>query len=836
MTRDLIATYRLQFHAGFTFAHAEALVPYLAGLGVSHLYASPITLAVPGSTHGYDVADPTRINPELGGAEGFKRLAALLNAHGMGVILDIVPNHMAASSHNPFWIEMLEMGPDAPAARLFDVFWDTGKLMLPVLGDPLKATLEAGALSLRLQESGRIVLCHADHTYPLRPESVSALRAAAGIGAAEDITGERAAALEAVLAQADISALLDDQHWRLAWWRAAAHDLNYRRFFNITNLVGTRVEDPEVFALLHRLPLELVERGLVQGLRIDHVDGLADPAGYCARLRAAVGPSVPLLVEKILEPGEQLRPWPIDSTTGYERLNDINGLFVDPEGYAALERDLRARNILTGTPTARLAQAKQQVIVASLAAELDTLTALARDGLDGDMQDGDLTDAAIRQAVTALLVHCPVYRSYATWDRHAPEDEAVWDTIGTAIGAAEDPLTAAAAAVLLDRLRQPRIDSDRRFRQRFQQLSGPAMAKGFEDTELYRHPVLLCVNEVGGSLVHPAREGNEMHTLQVARAAAGARDLIPLATHDTKRGPDTRARLAALSAMPQAWLDLLDETREACAGLAREEDGVLQPDLLDQVLILQSLVSVWPVSVARMGEYLTKALREAKRHTNWETPNAAYEAHAQAFSTAVIEGEDGAGVRAAIARLVADLEPAGRLIGLAQVILQHTLPGTPDLYQGTEFRDFSLVDPDNRRPVDWDARRAALAGEGNLAQGDLAETDRQKFDLTRRLLALRRANPALTRGTYTALRLAPAPWGWFGFEREADGARVRVVVPTRVPEDPGEQARLRVLDPWPKLAWRAIDGTCFQAPDAEVEMAMALPSRWPYLIASVTAG
>ena len=826
MTRDLIATYRLQFHAGFTFAHAEALVPYLAGLGVSHLYASPITLAVPGSTHGYDVADPTRINPELGGVKGFERLAALLCAHGMGVILDIVPNHMAASSHNPFWTEMLEMGPDAPAARLFDVFWDTGKLMLPVLGDPLKATLEAGALSLRLEESGRIVLRYGDQAYPLRPESVETLRAAAGIGVAEDITAERGAALEAVLAQADIGALLDDQHWRLAWWRAAAHDLNYRRFFTITDLVGTHVEDPEVFALLHRLPLELVERGLVQGLRIDHVDGLADPAGYCARLRAAVGPGVPLLVEKILEPGEHVRPWPIDGTTGYERLNDINGLFVDPEGYGALERDLRARNILTGTPAARLAQAKQQVIVTTLAAELDALTALARDGLDGDMQDGDLTDAAIRQAVTALLVHCPVYRSYATWEQHAPEDAAIWDTIGATIAAAEDPLTAAAAAVLLDRLRQPRIDSDRRFRQRFQQLSGPAMAKGFEDTELYRHPVLLCVNEVGGSLVHPARAGGEMHALQQARAAAGACDLIPLATHDTKRGADTRARLAGLSAMPQDWCDLLEETRDARAGLAREEAGLLQPDPLDQVLILQTLVSAWPVSVERMGAYLTKALREAKRHTNWETPNAAYEAQAQAFCAALIAGEEGATARAALARLVARLEPAGRIIGLAQVILQHTLPGTPDLYQGTEFRDFSLVDPDNRRPVDWDARKAALAGEG-----DSVEADREKFDLTRALLALRRASPALLRGSYTPLRLAPAPWGWFGFEREADGARVRVVVPTRVPDPLGEAAALRFLDPWPQGAWRRLDGAHLEAPDAQ----MTLPARTPFLIASPSA-
>ncbi|MDF2999693.1 MAG: malto-oligosyltrehalose synthase [Xanthobacteraceae bacterium] len=664
MNPELCATYRLQLHKGFTFADAEALVPYLASLGISHLYASPITTAVPGSTHGYDVADPTRINPELGGEEGFEKLAARLAEHGMSVLLDIVPNHMAASSHNPFWMEMLERGPDCPAAKLFDVFWEKGRLLLPVLGDPLQATLEAGQLLLRAEASGRIVLAYADHAFPLRPESVAELRAAAGLSEAQAplSAGDRAK-LDAVLAAADLAAILDAQHWRLAWWRTAAHDLNYRRFFNITDLVGVRIEDPEVFEIVHRLPLDLVRRGLVHGLRIDHIDGLVDPAGYCARLRALVGPDVPLVVEKILEPGERLRDWPIDGTTGYERLNDINGLFVNAEGYRALEEDLRARHLLTDTPAKRLADAKWQVLATSLAAEVETLTRLARDGLDGDIAAGDLTEAAIRQAVTALIVHCPVYRSYATRDSHTPDDEAIWGMIRTVMEVAEDPLTNAAGAVLLERLRAPRIDSDRQFRLRFQQLSGPAMAKGFEDTELYRAPVLLCVNEVGGSLEHPARDLDEMHALNGARAAAQARDLTPLATHDTKRGPDTRARLATLSFRPDSWLNFLDETREACAALARQEAGLVLPDPLDQVMILQTLISAWPISEERIAAYLTKALREAKRHTNWETPDEAYEQAAQAFATAIVAAPESEPIRTAIGRLVEALAPAARIVG-----------------------------------------------------------------------------------------------------------------------------------------------------------------------------
>ncbi len=860
-TPELRATYRLQFHRDFTFADAEALVPYLAGLGISHVYASPVTMAVPGSTHGYDVTDPTRVNPELGGEDGLERLSRTLAGRGMGLIIDIVPNHMAASTRNPHWMEMLEFGPASPKARLFDVIWESGRLLLPVLGTPLQEAVEAGALSLHFDaEAGRVVaVAYGDHAFPLRPESVAGLLDAAtarepslgalaatyrslateadaiSIGRAEEarrrlsgLDDAARAALEAALVEADLPAVLDAQHWRLAWWRTASHSLNYRRFFNITELAGVRIEDDGVFEFVHRLPLDLVRRGLVHGLRVDHIDGLVDPAGYCERLREAAGPGVPIFIEKILEPGERLRSWPVDGTTGYERLNDINGLFVDLEAYRAIEDDLRRGHILTGTLASRLAAAKRQVLETSLRAEVDLLSRLARDGLDAAMAAGDLTEAAIRHAVVAMIVHCPVYRSYATEAGFDENDVAVWSAIRAAVEANEDPLTASAVALLLGRLERPQTASDLEFRSRFQQLSGPAMAKGFEDTELYRVPVLLSVNEVGGSLEHPARTREEIHAAATDRAAAGARDLIPLATHDTKRGPDTRARLDALGLAPERWLAFLTEQEPLLARLARKPDGVDSPDAIDRLLIVQTLLSTWPVSGERVDAYLEKALREAKRHTNWETPDEAYEQAARDFAAALTTGPEGEPFRTALAGVIETLGPTARLIGLQQVVLQHTLPGTPDIYQGTECRDFSLVDPDNRRPVDWDLRKAALEVAGGLAAG-VDPADAEKFALTRELLALRGENPSLLHGRYAPLRAEESGWRWFAFEREVDGQAVRVVVSTRFGDlgrADGDDIEATFAEPWPG-EWIALDGTPLRIDGRR----LLLPRHRPFAVA-----
>lgn len=852
MTRPaLTATYRMQFHRDFPFAAAEALVPYLAELGISHLYASPIFAAVPGSQHGYDVTDPNRINPELGGEEGFERLHAALRQYGLGLILDIVPNHMAASPHNPYWMEALEFGRAAPAAKLFDIDWDAGpdggKILLPVLGDPLQASLEAGAISLGADhEAGRLVaVAYGENAYPLSAATTAellaeaareepALREAAASWAAlaggnldpAAIAAARAAlaamsgsaALDARLAAAPLAGILEAQHWRLSWWRTAADDLNYRRFFNITDLVGVRVEDPDVFAATHALVLDLVRAGKADGLRVDHIDGLMDPARYLADLRGAVGDGVPIFVEKILERHETLRDWPIEGTTGYERLADINGLFIDEAGWRVFEDDLRARNLLAGTQAERIANAKRDVLQTNLATEIDTLARLAREGLDEAMRAADLTETALRRAVVALLVHCPVYRSYATARDHSPEDEAIWDGIGAAVARAEDPLTAAAASLLLARLKAPETASDRLFRLRFQQVSGPAMAKGFEDTELYRNVTLLSANEVGGDLNEPWREPDELHARYTARARAGARDLVPLATHDTKRGPEARARLNALSFIPERWLDFVTRAQTLCAPLRRSGAGRLMPDDIDFRLIQQTLVAAWPISPERMETYLTKALREAKRHSSWETPDMAYEEACLDFARTLIAAPEAADYRETLLDLIVGIERPARLYGLAQTILQLTLPGTPDIYQGTEFPDHSLVDPDNRRPVDWTER------QGMLMATPTGEADGAKFDIVHRLLKTRQLGSALLGGDYSPLIFAPSPWRWFGFVRSKGGGTVTVVVPTRAP-----------LQPEPVLHWSGagidlLSGRYVEAGDLRLD-----PDRPFLVVLSATA-
>ncbi|MDF2998250.1 MAG: malto-oligosyltrehalose synthase [Xanthobacteraceae bacterium] len=846
----LTATYRMQFHRDFPFAAAEALVPYLAELGISHLYASPIFAAVPGSQHGYDVTDPNRINPELGGEDGFERLDAALRDYGLGLILDIVPNHMAASPHNPYWMDVLEFGRAAPAARLFDIDWsagrDHGKILLPVLGEPLQASIEAGAIMLRADyEAGRLlVVTYGENGYPLSPASAAALLAAAareepGIRDAATIWAELATgrldpsmiakaratlgvtlpsgreALARAIAAADLRTVLEAQYWRLAWWRTAADDLNYRRFFNITDLIGVRVEDPDVFAATHALVLDLVRAGKVDGLRVDHIDGLLDPARYLDDLRTAVGDEVPIFVEKILERGETLRDWPIEGTTGYERLADINGLFIDEAGWQAFDADLRARNLLSGTPAERIAAAKRDVLQASLTTEIDALAHLAREGLGEAMRAADLTETALRRGVVALLVHCPVYRSYATADRHAPEDEAVWSRIAQAVARSEDPLTAAAASVLLDRLSAPQSESDRQFRLRFQQVSGPAMAKGFEDTEFYRNVTLLSANEVGGDIEQPWREPDDIHACYAARAAAEACDPIPLATHDTKRGPETRARLNALSFVPERWLDFLAGAETLCAPLRASVNGRTAPDDTEFRLIQQTLFAAWPISPERMEAYLTKALREARRHSSWETPDLVHEEACTRFARALIGAPEAADYRAALLALLDEIERPARLVSLAQTILQLTLPGTPDIYQGTEFPDYSLVDPDNRRPVDWNERQAMLMAAPRTKDGEGA-----KFDIVHRLLQARRTTPALIIGDYVPLACDPSPWRWFGFRRSLRGDHVTVVVPTRMSAQAAP-----ILHRWSGGGTDLLSGRRIAG-----DGALHLAADWPFLV------
>lgn len=803
---SLRATYRLQFHRDFTFAQAKALLPYLARLGVSHLYASPILMSRPGSTHGYDGVDPSRIDPELGGEDGFRDLAQAARAAGLGIILDIVPNHLAVDAENPLWTTALEFGPSGPAGSVFDIDWHKGQVTLPALGKTLASAISDGEITLEADwAQGRLVVRYFENAWPLRPEAVTAVlqladakdegglaglaRRWAGLEHAEtcrpaDIAAareglskldeEHRAAVQASLARMDIPALLRRQHWRLAHWRTESDSLTYRRFFNITGLIGVRVEDPAVFDLVHAVPLRLLREGLVDGLRVDHVDGLADPAGYCARLRAEAGPQAILLIEKILGHGERLRNWPITGTTGYERLNDILGLFVDPQGFETLDGYLVRQRLLAQDRGERLAAAKSLMLRTSFVGEVDKLVQLAQGLAQGEPAGAEFGPGALREAILALLIRFPVYRSYGPDTASDAEDAGLWQATLAAVAKNDHPWAAEAAGFLVSLLAHTDPGSPAaEFVRRFQQLSGPAMAKGLEDTEFYRSVALSAVNEVGGDLAAPWRSPADMHATYKARAAARAADLIPLATHDTKRGPETRARIATLGADAAGWIARFEAWHALNKPFRTDIAGQEAPDPLDEWLIYQTLLGTWPITQERLAEYLTKAMREGKRHSFWDHPNEAYETAVQSFARALLENERAAGFRTALGQLVSEVESQGRITALAQTVLQLTLPGTPDLYQGTEFWDFSLVDPDNRRPVDYDARIAAL----DEAPPPLGADRRglTKAFVTRRLLALRQQNPALfADGSYEPLDL-PAPW--FGFLRRHEGEALLVIVP-----------------------------------------------------------
>ena len=709
-------------------------------------------------------------------------MARTLAAAGIGIILDIVPNHMAADPGNPLWMDVLEFGPDAAAANVFDIDFSR-RIALPWL-EADAAPIERLAYD---PEAGRVVAIVASQPVPVSPgvvagllERIGAVEAAAAWRAidrtshdAEAIALARTALREAAttmaesferaLAGADLDALHALQHWQAVPWRRI-EALNYRRFFEVSHLVGVRIEDPAVFDLVHKLPLALLRDGLVQGLRVDHVDGLADPAAYCDRLRREAGPDALILIEKILGPDEALRDWPIDGTTGYERLNLINAVFVAGEGRAALQAYLGKRGWIEGTPLARTVAAKTEVIETGFKPELKVLTDCAAALLTDDAPPR----SALQTALVALLAAFPVYRSYIAALPAAPEDVALWREAERRVAAA-DPASAAVAGRLVDAaLETPGVEADR-FRRLFQQLSGPAMAKGFEDTELYRSVGLASVNEVGSDLAAPAPAAAALHA---AFAGFGARGLIPLATHDTKRGADTRSRLNVLASKPERWIGLFERWQARHQGLKR--DGA--PDGLDEWFIYQTLYGAWPLSDERARAYFEKAIREAKRHGGWTDPDTDYEAALRDFVETLIDGAEGGPFRADLEAFIAETEPQAALNSFSQTVLQLTLPGIPDLYRGTELADFSLVDPDNRRPVDWQ-RRAALLKAPPATLPPAAEDGARagKLIATEALLALRARDPALFDGAYQPVETAEP--GWFAFTRRSASSALLVVLP-----------------------------------------------------------
>ncbi|MCB1883041.1 MAG: malto-oligosyltrehalose synthase [Geminicoccaceae bacterium] len=821
--RPAIATYRLQFRGGMDFERAAGIVPYLARLGVSHLYASPIFKARAGSTHGYDVADPTRLDPALGGEAGFAGLVAALEGEGMGLLLDIVPNHVGVGADNPWWQDLLRWGEDSPKARFFDVDWRAlaggtpGRLLLPQLGGPYGKVLAGGGLKVGVQTNpATLDLAYYDNRFPLDPRTwplilegridaalLDRLRTATP-ETWPDLEADLAGALEGLpetldLPQDGLHALLEAQPWRLAWWRSGNAMLNWRRFFDITELAGLRIEDEAVFDEAHRLVLDLYGKGEVDGLRIDHVDGLAEPGTYLKRLAAAMRGARPdvepwILVEKILGEDEDLpTDWPVAGTTGYETVNLLLGLFVAPEGEAALDRLYQE---MGGDPEgfpAIVKAAKREILDKALAAEIRRLAVrlvvLAAD----DRSARDLPLDAVEDALKALVVAFPVYRTYGGDGGFSPEDRA---RLRGALQQAEADLALPDPFVVrfLEDVFLERGAGDAATRpllKAFEQLTGPAMAKSLEDTAFYRWHRLVALNEVGGE---PDRFGvapEAAHAFLKERAERWPEALVATATHDTKRGEDTRLRIAALSEVADDWANEVAAWRELNEPHKTAHDGAPWPDAPTEYLLYQMLVGAYPLDASpdlgdladRLVAYLEKACREAKLRTGWLAPNPAYEEAVAAFARAVL---DPAGSAAFLGRLRAFLDrlaPVGALNGLAQTVLKLTVPGVPDVYQGTEFWDQSTVDPDNRRPVDWDARERALAADAPLDDLLASWRDgRLKQRLIHRVLDLRARHPRLlTHGRYLPLEATGAEAGRvFAFARLGeDGTAALVAVPRR---------------------------------------------------------
>ncbi|MDQ3696972.1 MAG: malto-oligosyltrehalose synthase [Gemmatimonadota bacterium] len=889
----LTATYRLQLHKNWALDDARRIVPYLDRLGVSHIYTSPVLTARPGSTHGYDVIDPTALNPELGAESDRRALVGALHARRMGWLLDIVPNHMGTGSSNPFWEAVLTHGRHSRYAHWFDIDWDApqrwlhGRVMLPVLGDELDAVLERGEIRVVAREGGgRLRFAYHENTFPIDPDTVSDdLRGIAldrretspgqssnparnGGGNPPDCADERLARhFAGDDGRRRLRTLLDRQHYALAFWRRAARDINYRRFFEINDLVSLRAEDPNVFDETHALVLRWVRDGDLDGLRVDHIDGLLDPLAYLERLRRAVGngagegndgppgkdpmapaaassniidmgggPRAPrqppvIVVEKILSPGEKLRgDWPVEGTTGYEVMNDLEATFIDPGGFERLDahyrRLLRIRHARLGfAEVAR--RGKLYILRRALQADVLRLARLLAPIARRDPAAATLPREALAEAIVQLIADLPVYRTYIGERSRAlhPADRAVLETaLAGARGRGGTSTTALdfLGRVLLEPLRigGGADGSDREhslFIERFQQTSGPATAKGVEDTALYIYIPLASRNEVGGDPERDIRGAvATLHSGNAERAERWPQSLVATNTHDTKRSADMRARLDVLSEIPEEWAAHVLRWRRWNRRHRRKVRGRLEPDSNTEYILYQSLVGIWPVNSlpearfppaalceslrGRLEQYILKAAREGKMRTTWTDQNAGFEDAMVAFLHGMIEGGERSPFLSDLDRFVRRIARPGLWNALSRVLLHLASPGTPDLYQGDELWNFALVDPDNRRPVDYTLRERILqklerefndevggdsmpAAEGRDAimmfggapraraprpdfVRDLitrAEDGRVKLHAVRQMLHARREDPALWRaGSYLPLA--------------AEGARARHVV------------------------------------------------------------
>jgi (1->4)-alpha-D-glucan 1-alpha-D-glucosylmutase len=814
------ATYRLQLHAGFTFADAAAAVPYLAELGVSHLYLSPVLQAAPGSTHGYDVVDPDRVSEALGGEAGFTALVDTARAAGLGILLDIVPNHMSiAGAANRWWMDVLENGLASYYSHYFDLDWGSGdeRILVPVLGERYGRALTSGVLGLVRNGGGTTIEVRAhDHRFPVAPRSLGRIvrQAAARIAHAElEFIGDALAALpapsevtarrrrhrhkavllarlaELILTQApvvdaidqelaaingdpaELDAILEAQNYRLAHWTVAKDQLTYRRFFDITTLVGIRAEEPDVLEAGHRRIFAWLAAGAIDGVRVDHVDGLRDPGGYLRRVRAAwPDPGQAwIVVEKILAADEHVpTSWPVDGTTGYDFMAHVAQLLVDPAGERALSETFIAYTGAAWDPADASRRARREVMNDALHSELTRITDLAVRACGSSPTCRDYTRAEIEAALGELLAGYATYRTYLG-DPDASADDARADR--ARIAAAADAARAA----------RPELDADLigfletalafelpnpfagELARIAQQTSGPIVAKGDEDTVLYRQVRLLSRCEVGGDLAVFGLAPGEVH----ARLAAGKpRALLATATHDSKRGEDVRSRISVISELPAVW----DAAVARWRARAERGWGDVAPDRELEYMMWQTLVGAWPLPIERAQAFAEKATREARLRTSWRAPDAAYEAARARWLEGVYADRE---LVADLAAVAAQLQPHGDRNSLAQLLIKLTAPGVPDLYQGTELVDSALVDPDNRRPVDLAARAELLRTLADLPVDDAralaGDLGRAKLWTIRRVLGLRRRVPELFAAPYRAITLAgPHAERVFAFARGQD--------------------------------------------------------------------
>ncbi|MDZ7280059.1 malto-oligosyltrehalose synthase [Pantoea eucrina] len=769
------ATYRIQFRNGMTFDRVVALVPYLQTLGISHVYASPIFTATRDSTHGYDVTNVNEIDPAIGGREGFNRLASTLQQAGMGLILDIVPNHMAASLENAWWQDVIAHGPESRYAHYFDID-PSRRLTLPFLGDDFAHVLANGEISIKPHpDTGHPALAYFDSVYPLNPQSWQG----------------REAEVLAMTSPADIAALHDRQSWELTSWRDARRTLSYRRFFEITGLVGVRVEDEDVFQATHALILELVKSGQVDGLRLDHIDGLADPQAYVQRLRSATGPDCYITVEKILAQGEHLPDeWPIAGTTGYEFIAALSHALIDDRHIDELHLAYEAVTEERNDVAAGLRAARELMVDRNFEGEFKRLLTLATSVVG--VEHRNFGEAELHVALRELLIAFPVYRTYGNQAGMPLAGETLLTEVLNKVKDSASPAALSfLQAILLGAVSEESERDAAEFRLRFQQLTGPLMAKSVEDTLFFRNHALLAVNEVGAEpLPHTfslAQFHEEMRIRQLKQPDA----ISTTSTHDTKRGEDARARLYTLSEAPAQWADHVARWRHMNqAHIVALKEGPA-PEAAVEWMIYQALAGAWPTTLhhddvegiaaleQRFLPFMEKALREAKLRTDWGDSDEAYE-------TAVLDyvrhllSRDNAAFLQDFTHALQPFIRAGLINSLTQTLIKLTAPGVPDIYQGSERLDFSLVDPDNRREPDY-ALLQQLTAEAEPDFDNYQDwlSGALKQQLIARVLHLRKAQPQFFRmSDYQPLPVeGEHQHNVIAFARQFNGRALLVIVP-----------------------------------------------------------